>query len=413
MKLPLIVVTLGTCIGLGAGEVAYRVKLCCLQSESKPSYIVASDVTYQFNQQYGYDYIPNMRTDMAIISKGYPVLCGRGTVNALGNFGLLRGSDEDAQIKILVFGDSFTSTVHDGGAWPDLLQVELQAEFPNVTTNVIGFGRDAIGVLQEFDMAAALIPKYKPAFAIIAFITDDLTRARFWRSVKVVNGEKRLFTTTSLSEEPDMAQAVDAHMINRRVTKEWCDSMLRSSQPGDPILKELNEQYRRLERDYVPAVNYFSPATSFLYNRLVHKDPVRAFSPRIKRPKLRVDYDSYEQDSAFKDKIDALRQLGIPYYLIHLPNYEELKAGKYLLSEQEQSLLISLRRLTGKHEIGLIDYYNDVKVDASRLFMLPHDNHPSAEGNHFYAQGVSNALVQDGLVLKPIHNMARSRQLTH
>ena len=405
MKLPLLLIVLSAAFSFGVAEIAYRIKLCCFQSDPEPSYIVTSDAAYRFNRKYGYDYIPNMRADLAIISKGYPVECGQGTVNELGNFGVIRGSYKDSQLRILVIGDSFTATAHAGLTWPGLLQDELQAVLRK-SVNVLGFGRDAIGVLQEFDMAATLIEEYKPDLAIIAFITDDLTRARFWRMVKTINGEKRLLTSTTPSEGPDLTHVVDAHLINPRATIEWCKSMLESRTPKDPVLQELNAQYRRLEKDYTPAANYFSPSTSFLYNRLVHKDPVRAFSSRFKRPKLRIDYDSFEQDATIKQKIEILRRSGVPYVMIHLPIHTELKADKYILNDQEQSLLSSLRKISGKEEIGLLGYETGNENNIDKLFMLPHDNHPSAEGNRFYARAVSSILLQHGHLKNESHQDA-------
>jgi len=391
-----ILVLVSLVVTLLLAEIAYRCKLRFFEKDPPPTYIVTSDSAYQYSPEFGYAYVPNMVTDLALIEKGYPVQCDRGAVNALGNFGLVRGSYEAAQVKVLVFGDSFSVTEHNDVTWPDLLQDELQTRLGK-TVNVLNFGRDRCGVLQMFHLAAEMVKKHKPDVIIIPFITHDLTRARFWNTVEAVNGEKRLFTMTSASEPADPSQSVDTHMINPRLTKEWCESLLSSRRPDDPFLQELNGQYRRLEKEYLPQVNFLSLSSSFLFNRIVYRNPYHDFSPLRTRPKLSIDLTSFVADDQFVKDAAALNQSGVPYYLVHIPEYPDLKAKQYTLNNQDKALLESLRRLSNKREISLVEYNTSSDGDLLKLFLLPHDRHPSAEGNAFYARAVADALIQQGL----------------
>ena len=77
---------------------------------------------------------------------------------------------------------------------------------------VINFGRDSYGMLQMFHLANAMTKEFKPDLIIIAFITNDLTRARFWRTVNYIKGEKRLLTTTQPICKAALRNSIDTTM---------------------------------------------------------------------------------------------------------------------------------------------------------------------------------------------------------
>jgi len=383
-------------------EIAYRLYLMQKISVGKESeitedalnYSAVDDVLTEFNLEFGYSYVANKSNNGVLVHNGYPVMCNQATINELGNTNRIKGNYEDATVKILVFGDSFTANTNlNGITWPDLLQDELEAKF-NQDVNVINFGRGAYGILQMFDLARTKVEELKPDLVIFAFITSDLVRARFWRTVNFINGEKRDFVMTEPSEEADLKKSIDSTLVNSMITREWCEDMLVASHKEDALLKALNEEFIKRKREHYDPVEFNSLTTSFIFNRIVHNDPFRGFIPSLIP---RYSENSYAADSRFIQNVNHINQSNIPYYIIHLPTYGDLKAGEYELGEQERALKESLQEVTGKQIINFIEYApshdsNNLE-DLEKLFMSPYDRHPSLQGIRFYAEVVGEILI--------------------
>jgi hypothetical protein len=126
----------------------------------------------------------------------------------------------------------------------------------------------------------------------------------------------------------------------------------------------------------------------------VYNDPFHGFIPSLIP---RFSENSYAADSRFIENVNQINQSNIPYYIIHLPTYEDLKAGEHKLGEQEQSLLESLQEVTGKQVINFLEYASshdsNNPEDLEKLFMSPYDRHPSLQGIRFYAEVVSDILI--------------------
>jgi hypothetical protein len=95
--------------------------------------------------------------------------------------------------------------------------------------------------------------------------------------------------------------------------------------------------------------------------------------------------------------VNYINQSNIPYYIIHLPTYEDLKAGEYELGEQEQSLFESFQKVTGKQIIDFFEHApsqdsNNLE-DLEELFISPYDLHPSLQGIRLYAEVVGEILI--------------------
>lgn len=387
---------------IAASEIAYRLSLMQRIRADKVSkipeaaldYSAVDDVLTQFNLEFGYSYVANKSNNGVLVRNGYPVMCTQATINELGNTNRIKGSYEDATLKILVFGDSFTAnTSLNGITWPDLLQDELEAKL-NQDVHVINFGRGAYGILQMFDLARTKVEEFKPDLVIFAFITSDLVRARFWRTVNFINGEKRDFVMTEPSEEADLKKSIDATVVNSLITREWCENMLVAMDKEDALLKALNEEFIQRRKEHYDPVELNSLSTSFLFNRIAYNDPFRGFIPSLIP---RFSEHSYANDSRFVENVNYLNQSDIPYYIIHLPTYEDLRAGQYEFGEQEKSLLESFQEVTGKPIINFMEYDANHDhhhlVDIEKLFMSPYDRHPSLQGIRFYAEVVSEILI--------------------
>lgn len=383
-------------------EIAYRLYLMQRISVGKEAdiaenaldYSAVDDILTEFNFEFGFSYLANKSNNGVLVRNGYPVMCTQATTNELGNTNRVKGNYEDATVKILVFGDSFTANTNlNGITWPDLLQDELEAKL-NQDVNVVNFGRGAYGVMQMFDLARAKIDEMKPDLVIFAFITSDLVRARFWRTVNFINGEKRDFVMTEPSVEADLRRSIDSTIVNSKITRKWCEDMLIALDKNDPLLKALNEKFIQRKREHYDPVEFNSLSTSFIFNRIAYNDPFRGFIPSLIP---RFYESSYAADSRFIENVNHINQSNIPYYIIHLPTYEDIKAREYQLDEQEQSLFESFQELTGKQIINFIEYapdndFNNLQ-DIEELFMSPYDRHPSLQGIRFYAEVVSEILI--------------------
>jgi hypothetical protein len=140
------------------GEIAYRCKLGYFKTEDLSSYMAASDSGYEYSREFGYLYNRQILKGVAtvLISKGYPVICGTWTDNASEADRALE-TYKGAELKILVFGDSFTvAWGYDGRTWPDLLRDELEAKLSK-RVGIINLGHDSYGVFRMFDLAAAMV----------------------------------------------------------------------------------------------------------------------------------------------------------------------------------------------------------------------------------------------------------------
>ena len=116
---------------------------------------------------------------------------------------------------MLVFGDSFTANVQHGGlTWPDLFESDLDASLPSDVV-VMNFARGGYGVLQMFDLAAAKAEELRPDMVIIAFISGDLERNRFWRSVRRIGGRTRWLVAAEPLEAPEpLWQSIDVALVH-------------------------------------------------------------------------------------------------------------------------------------------------------------------------------------------------------
>lgn len=383
-------------------EIAYRLYLMQRIRVDKEAeipqdalnYSAVNDVLTEFNFEFGYSYLANKSNNGVYVRNGYPVMCTQATINELGNTNRIKGNYEDATVKILVFGDSFTANTNlNGITWTDLLQDELEARL-HQDVNVMNFGRGAYGIVQMFDLARPKIEELQPDLVIFAFITSDLVRARFWRTVDFIDGRKRDFVMTEPSQQVDLKKSIDSTLVNPLITREWCEHMLVASDTEDPLLKALNAEFMQRRREHYDPVEFNSISTSFIFNRIVYNDPFHALIPSLIP---RYYESSYAVDSRFVENVNHINQSNIPYYIIQLPTYADLKAGEYELGAQEQSLRESFQQITGKQIINFFEYASSSDPnnpeDLQKLFMSPYDLHPSLEGIRFYADVVSEILL--------------------
>lgn len=246
-------VAIGLIIGAGLAEVAYRGWLywdlqdlvrSAADDGQLPFFPVYDKSLWEFDQRFGYVYPPGRTVHRTELNGGKVVGCRQlPPINAEGNVGDIKGDYASADLKVAVFGDSFTATQDNGVTWPNILQDRL-TERLHRKVNVLNFGRDGYSLLQMFDLAAAKVPEWKPDLAIIAFITDDLDRARFWRTAIEADGEERVLTTIDPTPHPAPDRAADTVILDRNATFDWCNRMWKSGE-RDQVVAEIEDRYRR------------------------------------------------------------------------------------------------------------------------------------------------------------------------
>jgi hypothetical protein len=349
------------------------------------TFTVSSTPLCEFDQEFGYRYIPNSTATTALIQNGSVVMFGQVTVDRFGNIGRGPSSWKRSDVKILAFGDSFTANPFSYYTWADYLPEDLARKL-NKHVELMNFGRDGYGVLQMFHLANVMGRQFKPDLILITFISDDLSRARFWRTVKFINGQERLLVTIGPSADPDMRLAEDVTMINSSVNMQWCHAIVDSASRTDSVLIGLYAQFMSLAEDNYRA-SLSSLTTSFLFNRIVYRDPFHSIRKPSHNP--RVDFQDFAADSSFVGDINSLKNQQIPILIIALPTNEDLKAGRYILSPQQEKLLESLQNLAGQRMVSLFNSLDDFGGNSESLFLLPYDFHPSKRGARVFAKAIS------------------------
>ncbi len=400
-------IALGCLIGSLSAESGYRAYLYVTQSHQFVGdrnlwYFQSSP--HQFSEEFGFEYVPGSYSGGAAYD-GRIVECWdrmeEWEINERGNSGRIKGSYEDADLKILVFGDSFTQRARldpngDYMTWPNYLQDRLVANLA-ASVHVVNFGRDAYGVLQMFDLAVAKIQELKPDLAVFAFITDDLTRDRFWRTTTFLDGRERVMTSMVPDATPDWDTATDDYLVESRATVEWCRDLLESGAVNDPIVSDLEETLRLGRRRSTLLADPFSLTQSFVVDRIVHGDPY--FSTyRSARPSQlpRHDWRDFAEDDRLRANVEALGRMGIPYVIVHLATYSELsRQDEYAdADESERGLVESLGRLTGRPIERTLANLSLPVEDLESVPIASDDMHPSLRGHQLYAEAVAGILGQ-------------------
>ena len=409
----MLLIVLGCVVGAVLSEVGYRGYLYVAYARlfrlpDPDEYIAVYNVSHwEFDERFGYVYPPSRVIDQTNVQHGRVTSCQRlGVINKDGNIGKIVGDYHEAELKVLVFGDSWSAFHHEGRTWPLFLQEVLEARL-NKKVHVVNFGRDGYGILQMFDLAAAKIAEWKPDLAVFAFITDDLDRARFWRTVVGAGDAMRVLTVLQPRRDPDPETSADTYLLMPSATHEWCER-LAQTRTTDAVLERIIRKHRvLLERNNptrrLARANVLTLRHSFLYNRVVSGDAFAFLWERIPvGANPRVSYQSYAEDSGFLRSLDRINTTGVPWVLFHLAFYPEIKVKtEYILRPPQKALLDSLEAVTGKKVLRTTDYVRMPVPQAKRMNATADDNHPSLWGMEFYANAVAESLVRNGLVKDP------------
>ena len=404
----LILIVISTTLAVIVVEIGYRFYLVT----SMPDRFVSSGTTgdhpslwyyqhspYHYSEAFGYEYVPGVYNG-GVIDNGKVTTCFSNlmNINERGNVARIRGSYEDAEIRVLVFGDSFGVSSRPGPQWPEFLQDYL-SERSGSNVHVVNFSRDGYGILQMFDLAASKIVEWEPDVVVIAFITPDLTRGRFWRGKVVIDGRERIMTSVIPDSNFSWDSAGDVYLMNSGASDEWCQQALSTQRADDPIVVSLEETLLIGRQRSSHLANAYSTTQSFVIDLIFRGGPffstVAAAPPSIWP---QHDLWSFDEDAYMRRNVRQIKSASTHAVLFHLAHYPELKQLDEFASadERSMSLIDSLVTLTGEPILETLEHAKSIGDVNDMVINSRSDTHPSTEGARFYADAVATALLHSG-----------------
>lgn len=391
-------ILISMCVALIAGEVLYRLKLHFVNNafEAKSEFRAGSFVYGLYDEKHGVRYVPSKKFTLFNIKNGQVTWCPDAI--SISNKDGINGKTtiaeyEQADIKILAFGDSWTHWNQGGYTWPDFLE-DFLSEKLNKNVKVLNFGRGGYGILQMFDLAADKVLELDPDLMLIAFFTGDLKRNRWWTKVRVIGGYERPLLSPSKSNF-SLSIASDEYLVNPKVNLDWCQEML-GKDTQDPILSQVIEQYTTIKQtiDEKRGKNLIhSMDKSYLFYKIATGS---AFGNR--RPLLpKVTFKDFREDEQMMENVARIKETNTPFVMFHLPFRKEILNSKVNMPGIYEALLKSLEVVTGKNVVFLHEEIDKSSL-PKKMDLMPHDGHPNFEALELYGKTISNYLVENGFV---------------
>jgi hypothetical protein len=386
-------------------EIAFRVHLYRMIDKSQYDHVdfdVVSRSYSEYDEALGFHYKPSVSADWCSIQDSLPYLAGTVSLNRRGNSGP-EVDEAGSEIKIALAGDSFSMIQHDGVTWPHLMQEELRKSTGRKVA-VLNYARDGYGILQMIDQASVLVDE-KPDVILIAFITPDLVRSRFWRMERETPGGTELFTSITPTLQIDKPDTYTrTALINPLATRDWAEGLIASRDRNDPLLRSVTDTYLREKKNH--AITRFDP---FSLRRLYLWE--RIANPAVQAGSFfnaEIAYRNFVQDGQFLSAVAKIRRSGIPVYLIHLPFYPDLAAGQFQVDSDLSKLLKSLKSTTG---FPFVEIRPPLAMGrhADIMILSPQNLHPSKHGLNFYATQVAEALLRESVIGNRLHPAGRGR----
>lgn len=390
--------------GFVAVEAVYRTWLYgeapqyFLQSIPNPETVsFFSRSLWAYDARYGYRYVRDTPVIAGTLSGGQTAGCRQLAPGDLGGLGRETSWRSGAELKIAVLGDSFTALADGGRTWPDDLEDELARRLGK-RVDVINLALDGIGILQMLDVAAGEVPRLKPDLVVLAFITDDLTRARVWRTTASAGGYLRVFTTTQPEREPSLADAVDTAVIAPRATLDWCRRQPPPERTTDPLVREIEARYRLAAQLAENRLDVYDFGYSLVYDQLVHGTPFRQLDrPSKSSTNPRHALKDYARDPQLMQQLAALRASGTPLLVFHLASRSELRRNReyaFYDEAREPALVKSLAAVTHEPVLGTLGHLTTPVERLEDMGISASDDHPSKHGMAIYGRAVAEAVAR-------------------
>jgi hypothetical protein len=390
-------------------EAGYRVYLYV----KHPNYFRAADVAaadfwvqthsfWRYDSDYGYGYVPSLTVDVATVKAGAVVQCSQMTVaNSQGNSGPPVPDFDEADVKIAVFGDSFTSAPVAGPAWTQLLGEKLERALGR-TVRVLNLGRDGYGLPQMMALANGKLKDVKPALIIFAFHGTALNRGRSWRTIAGTGDDMRLYTSTDSSPNSNPDEAAETVIILPSASYSWCRDHLskpREQQIADPVLQKMLAKHREIAaKNRPPVADVLDWKASYVYGMLRYRSPFRAqWGKLIPAANPVLGYDDYREDPKFMADLAGVMKSGVPLLFVHLPLGSSISEGReFDLDRRGRKLLDNLQSITGAAVRKTSDFIHPSREEALRMCASAHDCHPGDFGMEMYAQAIAAMVLSSG-----------------
>lgn len=392
-------------IGFVLSEAAFRIFLRKNAPERFETRLDTSIGVYDkshwiYDEEAGYGYPPSRVIINAMVTpEGTITSCGKiDVINENGSIGPIVGNFDQAELKISVFGDSWTAFNFNGITWTHKFQTELQ-KATGRDVHVLNYGRDGYGILQMIDLAAREVEKKKPDIAIIAFITNDLTRVRTWRNETVRDGFERVLTTFAPEKDPKQGSFYDTYLLHPGLTEEKCEEARKQGGPS-VIGKEIIDRYGRTERIGADiTADVWTLKHSFLWQRVTTGNAFNGLTSLSGFPILKLN--DYREDPQFVRNLERIKKSGTKLIFWHMAFYPEVqKQEEYIVNYTEEALLKSLPAASGLPVEETLKYVALPVENAERMNASATNYHPSQWGQQFYAEAATKMLLERGYVTK-------------
>lgn len=376
-----------------------------LNSEPALNFSAYGVAPWRFDREMGFSYVPQPWRAAQINDGHFSGCSSSGRGDPFGNYDLGADGYRDADVRLAIFGSSYSMVGYSQGRMVSHLLSEKLSAASGKRVHTLNFSRDSTGVLTYFDTARAAIPKFRPDAAIFLINVLGMGYARHWRSVLPTDdGFRRLHILfepiENIAENP--RSILQPAVVNDDVTEEWC----LTANDKDPLVAKLINEHARQYRDQpMPRVtiNYWRLDRSFAANLLRHGDPyhrMRLFDTQSQYSAHGLD--RFTDDAGFRAAVAELRHLRIPVVLAHIPILPEMRrtdpkfnfASQGISDARGRSLVADLEAATGERFVDLYDLYpTTAKNDPMKLVASEQDWHPSVLGTEAMAEALAQLML--------------------
>jgi hypothetical protein len=358
---------------------------------------------WRYDPVYGYGYVPSLIVDSIQLKDGIVTGCSQfGVANEQGNLGPPVFDFDEADFRVVVFGDSFAGAYATGPAWTKMLGEKLEAALGR-TVRVLNLARDGYDMPQIIALANGKLKELRPSLVIIAFNGPSLERARYWRTTVGTGDDTRLYSSVENSPNPDPETAADTAIVMTSPTRSWCEQQAKrppEEQRRDPILQKILTKHREIAiKNSIPQANLFDLKASYVYDMVRYRNGFRSqWRSVLPSTNPQVTYDDYRDDPKFMADLAGVMNSGIPYLFAHIALGKSISEGReFDLDNRSRSLMDSLRSITGAEIYKTTDFVSLSREEALSMCSTPSDCHPSEFGHKVYAEAVSKMVLKNGL----------------
>jgi hypothetical protein len=389
LAFPAVLIVASVALSLTIAEIVVRVHLW-----NRPVTFHLVDGVYgQYDPRFGQRFRPNSRKVLSLVNNGRVAWCpgvvGSANADGLGGRSTLR---EAAHADYLIFttGDSFSHWMRSALTVPDVVESVLR-ERTGLNVVNLNFARGAYGVLQMLTLAAEMYPTLKPNLVVVQFISDDLTRGRWWTREAVVDGRTRSQIAPRPDGFDDPRTTNDEDVVDARATEAWCRGQLASPAP-DAVVKDAAAYHRAYLRAKGIAFEPFSLTKSYLIDAVwsgIFGTPFYSQTAFSLMPRLTAR--QFLADPGYHDAVRKLRAYGVPTVLVHLPNKAEVLTGRPFRGREATAIWNRLEEDLGTRIVTLGEMEHRPAVPRV-MDLQPNNAHPNLDGIRFYGEYVAAAI---------------------